>query len=166
MTTSERENRPDDKLDLIQLSAGYEAAMALARRSERYFKTRARIDRIRLDNPARAAFAVECMRVTCRLSQVISWYLVRKAVAAGEMSIDEAFAPNNRLGNKDVCLFRDVEVLSWLPHQLTQLLEQSMQLYRDVLHLDCVLQTQHLVMRKKHPMRRLEDSVRAGLLAN
>lgn len=45
------------------------------------------------------------LRVTARLTQVMAWLLVQKAVHSGEMTLDESLDPRWRLSDHDVCLY-------------------------------------------------------------
>ena len=45
----------------------------------------------------------EALRVTSRLTQIMAWVLVQKAVQSGELSREQARLPQYRLSGQDVC---------------------------------------------------------------
>lgn len=81
-------------------------------------------------------FSCEAMRVTSRLTQVIAWLLVRRAVEAGEMTPDEALAEAHRLSGQTVCLDETSHHDEALPMQLRSLLFRSYCLYQQVERLE------------------------------
>lgn len=79
----------------------------------------------------------ETMRLTTRLTQVMAWVLLRRAVANGELSEDEAVTPENRLAGHGVCLPSIApESEAQLPAPLISLLSRSLSLYRRIDRLD------------------------------
>ncbi|MFD2263854.1 DUF1465 family protein [Lacibacterium aquatile] len=75
----------------------------------------------------------EAMRITSRLTQVMAWLLLQRAVHEGEVDYDEALKPENRLDGHGVCLVRS-EVP--LPPYLGRLLDRSYSLYARIDRLD------------------------------
>ncbi|MBF0392640.1 MAG: DUF1465 family protein [Alphaproteobacteria bacterium] len=84
----------------------------------------------------RLVISRECMLMTARLTSVMSWVLVQKAVEAGEISDDEAILDENRL------LVREVHVRPLpagpgpLSARLWTMLERSNRLFQRVRRLD------------------------------
>lgn len=62
--------------------------------------------------PGRLEAAVECMKISTRLSLVIAWTLNRSAVEAGEITMEEARAPDRRLGAAPASGEEDLATLS------------------------------------------------------
>jgi|GEM_PF-577587 len=81
-------------------------------------------------------YAAESMRMSTCMMQVVSWFMVQKAVDNGEMTPEEASAPENRLGAQEICLASDQEAVDVLPGELKAYLQRSQDLYRRVLRLD------------------------------
>ncbi len=46
----------------------------------------------------------EAMRMTSRLSQVLAWLMVRRAVVEGVISEADSLAPERRLSGQEICL--------------------------------------------------------------
>jgi regulator of CtrA degradation len=81
----------------------------------------------------RVGFSCESLRVTTRLMHVIAWLLTRRAVAAGEISEEQAAAPERRLGRAPAS---DAEMMEGLPDAARQIIGATSELYARVLRLD------------------------------
>jgi len=93
-------------------------------------KTRALVDR-----EDRSDYANEMTRITMRLTSVMAWIMVRRAIHAGR--IDEAKASTDyRLEAVDVCREHKPEVLSQMPGYMNHLSEKSLALFERVHRLD------------------------------
>jgi regulator of CtrA degradation len=78
----------------------------------------------------------ESMRLTARLTQIITWLLIQKAVHAGELDRAEAARPEHRLGAWRLCTTHDEAAIATLPPALQGLMERSYRLYVRVARLD------------------------------
>lgn len=128
------------------LRSTFEEALALTRESRDYIAYQLPRDREPLEPAAQIAASCEAMRITARLTQVMSWLLVQRAVEAGEIAPEVAAAPDNRLSGQDVCdppevgaLARTEAQLQALPPRLDELLARSLALYQRVARLDSQL---------------------------
>jgi regulator of CtrA degradation len=114
----------------------YDEAMALIREARDYFAERQR----QPASPTRAAVELvtscESMRLTARLTQIMAWLLVQKAIHAGELSRDDAIKPEHRLGGRHVCEVEGPWSELGLPQRLQTLLERSLSLYNRIARLD------------------------------
>jgi regulator of CtrA degradation len=117
----------------------FEEGMAMVEETATYLDGKGRAESKLLPSKAALAYAGESMRLTTRLMQVASWLLVQRAVAEGEMTIDEAGKEKYRLGAREICRGRRTENADLLPPKLLDLLERSMQLYERVERLDQLL---------------------------
>ncbi len=79
---------------------------------------------------------METTRVTARLTQVIAWLMVQRAVEAGEISPAQSLTPKHRLGGQSICSDECGEEIETLPPELRDLLSRSRQLYQRVARLD------------------------------
>ena len=128
------------------LRSTFEEALALTRESRDYIAYQLPRDREPLEPEAQIAASCEAMRITARLTQVMSWLLIQRAVEAGEITPEVAAAPDNRLSGQDVCDPREAEALDLdgvqdqvLPPRLDELLARSLALYQRVARLDSQL---------------------------
>lgn len=106
---------------------------------------------LRRSLPSELRLVVSCeeMRVTARMTQVMAWLLVQKAVHAGELTREDARAPAYRLAGQEICLDEsrldaeelDAELLARAPlvQRLADLDQRSRALYERVQRLDTML---------------------------
>jgi regulator of CtrA degradation len=80
--------------------------------------------------------AVESMRLTTRITQVMAWCLAQKAIFAGEMARNTDTVERFSLGARELCLGEDNENNELLAQPLRALLKKSRALYVRVLRLD------------------------------
>jgi len=111
----------------------YVEAMLLADEARGYFDAAGRADRDVLPPVLRVGFSCESLRVTTRLMHVIAWLLVRRALASGEISPEQAAAPERRLGHVPKS---DPEAVDALPEPAQQIITATQDLYDRVLRLD------------------------------
>lgn len=89
---------------------------------------------------AQALAAQETTRLVARLTQIMAWLLVRKAVTTGEMTADEALRGEHRLAGHAICL-DDGPVPRVMPDTyLATLMDRSRRLYVRVARLDEMLE--------------------------
>ncbi|NIA70527.1 DUF1465 family protein [Pelagibius litoralis] len=117
----------------------FEEALALTREAREYLTNRDPGERKEMSPGDRMAMSCETMRLTSRLTQIMAWLMVQKAVHAGEMTREEARAPEFRLSGKAVCeeTSPPVEGVTLQP-RLNELLDRSHRLYERVARLDAM----------------------------
>ncbi len=116
----------------------FEEALALTREARDYLTHGEPRERERMTPNDRMLASCEAMRLTSRLTQVMAWLLVQRAVHAGEMSREEAKAPEFRLAGKSVCEETRLPVEGSLQPRLAELLDRSLSLYQRVARLDAL----------------------------
>lgn len=114
----------------------YDEAMSLLLEARNYLTYGDARDRARLSPVQRLTVSCETMRLTSRLTQVMAWLLVQKAVHAGEMTEDQAASDEFRLSGHSVCTIVTVDVGQVIPMALRSLLDRSFSLYERVSRLD------------------------------
>jgi regulator of CtrA degradation len=113
----------DETMDLMVEARNY---LAYAERSER--------QRAGLETGLR--MSCEAMRVTSRLTQVMAWLMMQRAVQDGEIPQEEAITDENRLSGGDVCLDESFSNDETLPRGLRSLMDRSYRLYVRVSRLE------------------------------
>ena len=78
----------------------------------------------------------EALRVTSRLTQVMAWLMMQRAVCEGEITAGEACEEKNRLSGHAVCLDVTAANDDNLPPGLRSLLHRSLQLYQRISRLE------------------------------
>jgi len=117
-------------------SRTFDETLALLVEARNYVDGGGRADSADLPLGDRLRFALESMRVTSRLSQVMAWLLTQKAVHAGEIPRTETAKSEHRLSGRSICLDDRAELSAGLPPRLCELLDQSHRLYVRVARLD------------------------------
>ncbi|MHA1152316.1 MAG: DUF1465 family protein [Alphaproteobacteria bacterium] len=116
----------------------FDEALALTRDARDYLAFQEKVDLSELSPVGRMAASCESMRMTARITQVVAWLLVQKAVHAGELSRDEAALPKYRLAGQEVCEDTEPLAVEPLPERLIELLTRSHQMYRRIARLDAM----------------------------
>lgn len=114
----------------------YDETMDLMVEARNYMAYVERRERERAGVVTGLRMSCEAMRVTSRLTQVMAWLMIQRAVHEGEIDPVEAAAEHHRLSGGDVCLdssFTDDETL---PGGLRSLLDRSFRLYQRVARLE------------------------------
>lgn len=114
----------DEALDLIVEARNYMVhSRPAGRRSPRLSG-----DNLRL--------SCEALRVTSRLTQVMAWLMLQRAVQDGEISPQEACDERNRLSGQSVCLDEGAVEDTEIPAGLRSLLNRSLSLYKRISRLE------------------------------
>lgn len=119
-------------------------ALALAREARDYLAHQKKAEFDELSPAVKLVASCESMRLTARVTQVVAWLLVQKAVHAGEITRAQAAEPNYRLEGQSVCEVTQPVIDTPLPERLAQLLESSYRLYQRVARLDAMLDQDHI----------------------
>jgi regulator of CtrA degradation len=114
----------------------YRETMSLLLETRDYMRFREPVDRYALPDDQRLVVNCEALRLTSRLTHIMAWLLIQKAVHAGELTPEEAAAEDHRLAGQSVCRTRRGPVEVSMPPTLATLLERSYQLYARVERLD------------------------------
>ena len=121
------------------LNGTYTEALALTREARDYVALQEKAERKGLTPADQLVASCESMRITTRLTQVMAWLMIQRAVQAGEMTRDEARQPEHRLGAKDICETSEPAAPAELPPRMSDLLQRSRALYERVARLDALL---------------------------
>ncbi len=113
----------------------YNETLKLLLQAHDYFHRYGADEQKQLAENMRTLFACEMSRITMRLSCVMAWLMVQKAVLVGRISREDA-AKDYRLDCRDICLHRNEEATENLPAFMNHLLAGSYDLYRRVSVLD------------------------------
>lgn len=115
----------------------YDEALQLVTEARDYFVNNMGMDRRGGANISdRLLYDCETLRLSTRLTQVMAWLLMQRAVHEGEIAFEDLVQEEYRLGGRDVCLDNDSDVLETLPPHLRSLMERSLKLYQRVARLD------------------------------
>lgn len=133
----------------VQLLTGmHEEVTELLITAHEYFNNYGRSDSKALKGQSSLWFSSEMTRITMRLSSIMAWLLVRKAVLNEELTEEEARHEEFRLANREVCLARNPRAANQLPGFLTMLSDKSLALYQRVDRLDRMLDQEQATEQK------------------
>lgn len=121
------------------LDGTYREALSLTREIRDYIAYQWRQDCEALSPMARLNASCESMRLTSRATQIMAWLFVQKALHAGEITHEEARAPERRLADQGVCTALHDEEKVALPERMLELLQRSHDLYLRIQRLDAQL---------------------------
>lgn len=124
---------------LVPFSRTYDEALAMTVEARNYMahgSVSRDFRRLRTNASPDLKVCCEALRVTSRLTQVMAWLMLQRAVQDGEISAEEACGEHNRLAGHDVCLDTAGEEDDSLPEGLRSLLDRSYRLYRRVSRLE------------------------------
>lgn len=102
--------------------------------AEEYFRLFGEDDMQRLRADLRPQYETDTARITLRLSAIVAWCMVQKAVLKGKLTPEQA-AKEYGLAHREVCLAENRHYY-WLPAYVSYLLGRSLELYERVDRLD------------------------------
>ena len=120
----------------------FKEGMGLVEETANYLDGLGRQDARLLDRHGAIAYATESMRLTTRLMQLASWLLLQRAIAAGEMTTDEARKEKHRISLSDIGRGNALTGSEQMPEALKDLVERSLRLHMRVQKLDAMLNVQ------------------------
>lgn len=121
---------------LAFINARLEGAQELLHATHDYIKWQAPLDVKKMDTKQTFKVSCEAMRVTIRITQIIAWLMLHKAVLAGELSRKEVLSDECRVLRGKHCLESEAETDEEIPPRLRELLKESRDLYIHILRLD------------------------------
>ncbi len=121
---------------LLFLPGVFNETLSLLFDAHQYFQSRGIEDQASIVAPdMQLQYSNEMTRVTMRLTAVMAWLMVRRAVYAGRIDEDKA-NDEYRLDGTEICLSHHPEVLAEMPYYLNHLSDRSLGLYERIHRLD------------------------------
>ncbi|MBX9621050.1 MAG: DUF1465 family protein [Alphaproteobacteria bacterium] len=124
-------------------------AHRLLRATHDYIKWQAPKDMNTMDPHITFILSSEAMRVTVRLTQIIAWLMLQKAILEGELTSEESLSESCRVIQGEECLNQSSEEDKEIPPRLRELLKESRIFYFSILRLDTRAREQHLPHHKR-----------------
>ncbi|NBO19552.1 MAG: DUF1465 family protein [Proteobacteria bacterium] len=113
----------------------FEETMQLLSDAHEYFYLFGEDDQQRIPSDLRTLYSCEMSRITLRLSSIMAWIMVQRAVFTGKIEPGLA-ATNYGLDFQDACLVDNRMLHGVLPSYVCYLLDRSLELYERVMRLD------------------------------
>jgi len=120
---------------LLFLPSVFNETLDLLFDAHNYFQERGAEEQALISPRYRPVYAHEMSRITMRLTSIMAWVMVRKAVSAGKID-DELASEKYRLDAADICLSGNPEAADELPYYIGYLSQRSRELYERVWRLD------------------------------
>lgn len=120
---------------LLFLPGVFNETLSLLFDAHHHFQMRGIEEQAAIEPARRMHYANEMSLVTLRLTSVMAWLMVRRAVYAGRIEEDTALT-HYRLDGAESCLHNDTEALQDMPYYLRYLSERSHALYARIHRLD------------------------------
>jgi regulator of CtrA degradation len=133
MHTVARQSAPETQL--LFLPGVFNETLSLLFDSHHYFQSRGSDEQASIDPALRVSYSQEMTRVTMRLTSVMAWLMVRRAVYAGRIEEEKA-SDSYRLDGAEVCLENQAEIMANMPYYLRHLSERSLDVYTRIHRLD------------------------------
>ncbi len=128
-----RQATPDNQL--LFLPGVFNETLSLLFDAHHYFQSRGVEDQATIPETMRMTYSNEMTRVTMRLTSVMAWLMVRRAVYAGRIEEEKA-SDSYRLDGAEICLKHLPDALVAMPYYLNYLSERSLNLYERIHRLD------------------------------
>jgi regulator of CtrA degradation len=125
-----------------QFDKVFKEGMGLVEETANYLDGPGREESRLLDRTGAIAYATESMRLTTRLMQMASWLLLQRAIAAGELGMDEARREKNRISLADIGKGNAIPGEEQIPQDLQRLAERSLRLLERIKTLDTMISRQ------------------------
>lgn len=119
----------------------FNETMQLLTDAHEYFFLFGDDDQQRIAPDLKTLYSCEMSRITLRLSSIMAWIMVQRAVFSRKLEADEA-ANRYGLDFKDVCMVDNRMLHGVLPSYVCYLLDRSLELYERVHRLDGQLKQQ------------------------
>lgn len=119
----------------------FDETMQLLTDAHEYFFLFGDDDQKRISPDLKTLYSCEMSRITLRLSSIMAWIMVQRAVFSGKILPQDA-ADRYGLDFQDVCMVDNRMLHGVLPSYVCYLLDRSLELYERVLRLD--VQTKRL----------------------
>lgn len=118
----------------------FREGMALVEAAANYLEGQGRRDAKSAGPELSVLYASESMRLTTRLLELASWLVIRRALKAGEIDLDEARSKRRRLRLSAIGRPEHVKSYDVLPTRLRELIEASFALHDRIALLDAALE--------------------------
>lgn len=143
MTDKRSQIYTDSKAPNVVFMPGvFNETMQLLNDAHEYFFLFGDDDQKRISPDLKTLYSCEMSRITLRLSSIMAWIMVQRAVFSGKILADEA-AHRYGLDFQDVCRVDNRMLHGVLPSYVCYLLDRSLELYERVLRLDGQIRQVH-----------------------
>jgi len=138
--TENSQNTPN----VVFMPRVFDETMKLLTEAHEYFHLFGQDDQSRIENNLRTLYSCEMSRITLRLSSIMAWIMIQRAVFSGKLESHDA-ASRYSLDFQEICRVDNRVLHGVLPSYVCLLLDRTLELYERVLRLDEQIKNQHLL---------------------
>lgn len=120
--------------NVLFMSGIFDETMQLLAEAHEYFHLFGKDDQEHIEEKLRGLYSCEMSRITLRLSSIMAWLMVQRAVFSGKIPSEEVHRYS--LDFQDICRVDNRVLHGVLPSYVCFLLDRSLELYERVLRLD------------------------------
>lgn len=120
--------------NVVFMSGVFNETMQLLAEAHEYFHMFGKDDQEHIEADLRSLYSCEMSRITLRLSSIMAWLMVQRAIFTGKIPVEEAH--RYTLDFQDICRVDNRVLHGVLPSYVCFLLDRSLELYERVLRLD------------------------------
>lgn len=121
--------------NIIQLPSVFDDTLGLLLEAHEYFQEHGMDTVDKQDADYTALYACEMSRITMRLSSIMAWLMIQKAIFLGKL-MQEDVSQNYQLGTRELCTSENASARERLPMYMNYLLDESLLLYQRVSRLE------------------------------
>ena len=141
-STSQRVFADRNAPNVLFMPGVYNEAMQLLQDAHEYFHSFGEDDQQRISPELKTLYSCEMSRITLRLSSIMAWIMVQRAVFTRKILPEDA-AARYGLDFQDACLVDNRMLHGVLPSYVCYLLDRSLELYERVYRLDGQVKSIH-----------------------
>lgn len=112
----------------------FDETMQLLQDAHEYFHLFGEDDQLRIPHDLKSLYSCEMSRITLRLSSIMAWIMVQRAIFTGKISGDDAGSYS--LDFQEACMVDNRMLHGVLPSYVCYLLDRTLELYERVQRLD------------------------------
>ncbi len=120
--------------NVVFMSSVFNETMQLLAEAHEYFHLFGKDDQEHIEADLRSLYSCEMSRITLRLSSIMAWLMVQRAIFSGKIPSEDAHRYS--LDFQDICRVDNRVLHGVLPSYVCFLLDRSLELYERVLRLD------------------------------
>ena len=128
--------------NVVFMPSIFNETMQLLTDAHEYFYLFGDDDQTRISADLKTLYSCEMSRITLRLSSIMAWIMVQRAVFSHKIAAEEA-ASRYGLDFKEVCMVDNRMLHGVLPSYVCYLLDRSLELYERVHRLDRQIRQVH-----------------------
>ena len=133
--------RQDPAQNVLFIPSVFNETMKLLTDAHEYFHLFGEEDQARIDIQLKKLYSCEMSRITLRLSSIMAWIMVQRAICSGKIPTEDA--GRYALDFQEVCMVDNKVLHGVLPSYVCVLLDRTLELYERVLRLDTQIKKIH-----------------------